>query len=82
MVTDNYEDDFEDDIEEDFEEGLERDELERIIYSLCVKDLQIAAKKKLKRKLTKHEVSILEDKIGDYIDWYNAIENCIINNLS
>ncbi len=55
--------------------------VEKIIYSLCIEDLQNVADDVLGRELNVDELLILEDKIGDYIDWYGAIHNAIIQNI-
>ena len=46
----------------------------KIIYSINIEDIQNVAEEELGRKLTKRELKIVEDKIGDYIDWYGAID--------
>lgn len=46
----------------------------KIIYSINIEDIQNVAKEKLGRKLSKKELGIVEDKIGDYMDWYGAID--------
>ena len=46
---------------------------ERIVYSLNVEDLQHVANEELKRDLTEEEIKRVEDKLGDYISWYEAI---------
>lgn len=45
----------------------------KIIYSINIEDVQTVAEEKLGRKLNHKELKIVEDKIGDYIDWYEAI---------
>lgn len=50
---------------------------ERIVYSLSVEDLQNVAQDVLERDLTEKEISLIEDSVGDYIDWFQAIENAI-----
>lgn len=45
----------------------------KIIYSLNIEDVQNVAEQELERALTKKELKIIEDKVGDYIDWYEAI---------
>jgi len=45
----------------------------KIIYSLNIEDVQNVAEEELERALTKKELKIVEDKLGDYIDWYEAI---------
>lgn len=45
----------------------------KVIYSINIEDVQTVAEEKLGRKLNRKELKIVEDKIGDYIDWYEAI---------
>lgn len=56
-------------------------DLDKIIYQLTVEDLQTVAREELDRDLTETEIKLLEEKIGDYIDWYNAIHDAIILNI-
>ena len=46
----------------------------KIIYSINIEDVQNVAEEKIGRSLTNKELQIIEDKIGDYIDWYDAID--------
>ena len=46
----------------------------KIIYSINIEDIQNVAEEKIGRKLSKKELKTVEDKIGDYIDWYVAID--------
>ncbi len=46
----------------------------KIIYSINIEDVQKVAKQELDRELTDKELKLVENKIGDYIDWYGAIE--------
>ncbi|MDR0694355.1 MAG: hypothetical protein LBF81_03535 [Prevotellaceae bacterium] len=55
---------------------------DEIIYQLTVRDLQAVANDELGRELTTKEVELLRDKIGDYINWYNAIANTITFNVT
>ncbi|MEW6026105.1 MAG: hypothetical protein AB1599_02255 [Planctomycetota bacterium] len=50
---------------------------DRIIYSINVGDIQEVAEQTLERPLTGKEIAMVEDSIGDYIDWSQAIENSI-----
>ncbi len=52
-----------------------------IIYSINIKDVQNVARDELGRELNKKELKIIENKIGDYIDWYESIRMVITNNL-
>jgi len=54
---------------------------DRIIYSINIEDVQNVAEENLSRKLSPKELKIVEDKLGDYIDWFQAIENCITNDI-
>lgn len=49
----------------------------KIIYSINVEDIQNVAEEELGRKLSKKELKTIEGKIGDYIDWYGAIDTAI-----
>ncbi len=54
---------------------------DKIIYAICVKDVQNVAEEHLGRELIDKEVSFVEDRIGDYIDWYGAISS-VLNDLN
>lgn len=53
----------------------------KIIYSLNIEDVQNVATEELGREHNKKELKIIENKIGDYIDWYESINMVIANNL-
>lgn len=53
----------------------------RIIYSLNVQDIQKVADDILERRLTEKEIALVEKFVGDYIDWFKAIENAIQNSV-
>lgn len=52
-------------------------DLEKIICSINIEDIQNVAEQELDRKLTTKELKLVEDKVGDYINWYEAILNAI-----
>ena len=52
---------------------LEITDGERVVYSLNVEDLQTVANEELSRDLTEEEIKIVEENLGDYISWYQAI---------
>ena len=56
---------------------MKNDSNERIVYSINVGDIQKVAKQVLERDLTKKEVVLVEESVGDYIDWFQAIENAL-----
>lgn len=45
----------------------------KIIHSINIEDVQNVAEQELERKLTKEELRLVEDKLGDYVGWYEAI---------
>lgn len=53
----------------------------RTIYSINIEDVQNVAEEELGRRLSKRELEIVEDKIGDYIDWYSTIDLTIQNEI-
>ena len=53
----------------------------KILYSINIEDVQNVAEEELGRKLTNKELEIIEEKIGDYIDWYGAIDMAMQNEI-
>jgi hypothetical protein len=49
----------------------------KIIYSLNITDVQIVALEELNRKLTKEEIELVIDKIGEKINWHDVISDSI-----
>ena len=56
---------------------MKNDSNDRIVYSISVGDIQEVAKQILERDLTKKEVILVEESVGDYIDWFQSIENAL-----
>lgn len=54
----------------------------KIIYSINSEDVQNVAEQEFGRKLTEKELKVIQNKIGDYIDWYEAINTAITNNIA
>ncbi len=54
---------------------------DKIIYQLCIDDLQIVATEILKRKLTIEELEMIATKLADRIDWYDTISMVIRENF-
>ena len=52
-------------------------EVEKTVYEISVADLQDVAKEVLGRELTEEEIVAVGNSVGDYIDWFQAIENAI-----
>ena len=50
---------------------------EEIIYSINVGDIQNVATQVLERRITKKELLLVKESVGDYIDWFQATENAI-----
>ena len=59
--------------------GASNMRISKIIYSINIEDAQNVAEEKPGRKLAENELKIIEDKIGDYIDWYGAIDMAMQN---
>ena len=55
---------------------------ETILYSINVQDVQAIAEQELGRKLTGAEIGLVEDKLGDYIDWQSAIEGALNDTIA
>lgn len=53
--------------------------IERTVYELSVDDLQRVAGEVLERELSDDEIAAVGNAVGDYIDWFQAIENAINN---
>ena len=50
---------------------------EKVIYSINVQDAQAVAKQELGKKLNKEELKIIEENIGENIQWYDIIATLI-----
>lgn len=49
----------------------------KTIYSINIEDVQNVAEQEPDREVTIEELKIVEDKIGDQFDWYEAIASVI-----
>jgi len=56
---------------------MKNDNNDRIIYSINVADIQEVASQFFERSLTKEEIVLVGRSVGDYLDWFQAIENSI-----
>lgn len=54
---------------------------DKIIYSICIEDVQNVAHEELGRELTASELRIVEHKIGDQFDWFDAIASVISRHI-
>jgi len=54
----------------------------KIVYSINVDDIREVANQVLGRDLTKGEAALIQDSIGDNIDWFQAIENAIRKHIN
>ncbi len=50
---------------------------ERIVYSLNVRDIQDVASEILGHVLTDEQVEVVEEHVGDFIQWHDIIESVI-----
>lgn len=53
----------------------------KTVYEISVGDLQDVAKEVLERELTHQEVVAVGNSVGDYIDWFQTIENAIYQHV-
>lgn len=49
----------------------------KIVYSLCVEDIETVALETLSRPLTREEQQLVIDKLPRYVHWFDAIESAI-----
>jgi len=61
---------------------MKNDSIDKIVYSLNVRDIQEVAKQVLGRNLIRKEIASVEESVGGYIDWFQAIENAIREHVS
>jgi hypothetical protein len=54
----------------------------KIVYSINVNDLQNVSKRVLERQLTNEEIAVLERSLGDFIHWFDVIENAIYRHVA
>jgi hypothetical protein len=54
----------------------------KIVYSINIADIQEVAYQVLDRKLNNEEIEKIKESIGDYLDWFQAIENAINEHIS
>jgi hypothetical protein len=56
---------------------MANDNGEKVIYGINVNDVQEVSAQILDRPLTDAELALVENSIGDHIDWFAAIESAI-----
>ncbi len=56
---------------------MEKINLDEIIYSLCIEDIQDVAEQEIDRQLTLDEIERIKDLIAEKIDFYGAIADAI-----
>ncbi len=52
-------------------------ETHETVYKISLEDLQVVAREVLERELTTDELTAVGNSVGNYIDWFQAIENAI-----
>lgn len=50
---------------------------DKVIYYITISDIQEVAFESFERELTPDEIKLIQDLIGDHINWYDAIYNAI-----
>ena len=53
----------------------------KVIYSLCIEDIQVVAEQEIERELTIEEINRIKDTIATKINWYDAIADAIYHNI-
>lgn len=53
-----------------------------VVYSLNIEDIQTVAIREIDRELAEDEVEKVKNLIGEYVNWYDAILNSIIEIIS
>jgi hypothetical protein len=53
----------------------------KILYSINVHDVQDVAQQDFDRKLNDEQIKSVADKLGAYIDWYEAVNNAIAQTI-
>ncbi len=56
---------------------MENINLDEIIYSICVEDIQTVAEEHIERQLTFDEIESIKDLVAEKIDWYGVIAEAI-----
>jgi hypothetical protein len=54
---------------------------ETILYQLTTEDLQNVANEALNRDLTAAEIACIELKLGNYLNWHEALHAAINDNI-
>ena len=52
-------------------------ETHKTVYEISFEDLQVVAREILERELTSNELTAVGNSVGNYVDWFQAIENAI-----
>jgi hypothetical protein len=50
---------------------------DKILYSICTEDVNTVTQELFNRKPTKSEIEFLDRELGDFINWYDAVENAL-----
>lgn len=51
------------------------------VYRLCVEDIQNVASEEFGRALTNAELEVVIEHLGDYIQWYDIIQDVISSHV-
>lgn len=60
---------------------MKNDSDEEIVYSMNIADIHEVSEDVLGRRLTDQEIALVKESVGDHIDWFQAIENAINQNI-
>ena len=52
-----------------------------IVYSINVQDVQDVAQREFDRELNDKEMESVAAKLGEYIDWYEAVNTAVVQTI-
>lgn len=60
---------------------IKKVDINKIVYSISIEDIQTVAQQEFGRTLTQPEIEIISEKLGNNLSWYDAIQNTINQHL-
>jgi hypothetical protein len=60
---------------------MKNDRGKEIVYAINVNDVQEVSGRILERRLTRNEIALVKDSVGNYVDWVQVIENAICRHV-
>ena len=60
---------------------MEKQNRKKLVYSLCIEDIQNVAYQEIERGLTIEEINKIKDSIATNVKWYDVIADAIHQNI-